>query len=235
MVYNSRSPSVAAPWQFVPVPVKRLAERLVWSATRGSTAFWELHYRARGTSGPGSRGSAAAFKAAETNRIVMANGVRSVVEFGCGDGYQLGLLAVPRYVGLDVSPRVLSWCIERYGADASKTFLRYDPTCWHDRLRLIHADLALSMDVILHLVEPDVFEKYMTDLFAAADRFVLIYSSNDEAYENRFTRHRRFTDWVSVHEPHWRLTERVDNPEPGGADFYLYSCDGDSRASLRST
>ena len=225
-MYDVRSPSVSEPWHFVPVPVKQLAERLVWSATRGSARFWELHYRARGTSGPGSRGNAAQFKAAETNRIVKANEVQSVVEFGCGDGYQLGLLSVPRYVGLDISPRALSWCIERYRADRTKTFLRYDPTCWNDRLRLVHADLALSMDVILHLVESEVFEKYMSDLFAAADRLVLIYSSNEQRYENRFTRHRRFTDWVSLNEPQWHLTERVNNPEGGGAQFYLYRREG---------
>ena len=213
----------ADPWHFVPEPAKRLGEWVVWSVTRRSTEFWDLHYRAHGTSGPGSRGYSAAFKAAETNRIVEENGVCSVVEFGCGDGYQLGLFSVPRYVGLDISPRALSWCIEQHRFDTNKTFLRYDPACWSDPLRLVHADLAMSMDVIFHLVEDEVFDKYMSDLFAAGDRFVLIYSSNEPESENRFTRHRRFTDWVSSREPTWRLTQHVANPDGSGVDFYLYA------------
>lgn len=208
--------------QVVPVPAKRAADYLVWLATRRSIEFWNLHYRAHGTSGPGSRGDAAQFKAAEINRLVAAHGVQSVVEFGCGDGYQLGLMSIPSYIGLDVSPRAVQLCMDQYGHDDSKTFLRYDPFAWQDSLRLIHADMSLSMDVILHLVEEEIFQKYMTDLFGAADRMVVIYSSNVTASEARFTRHRRFTDWVSTHQSGWRLTEHVENPDGSGVDFYLY-------------
>ena len=51
---------------------------------------------------------------------------------------------------------------------------------------------------------------------------VVIYSSNVAASEARFTRHRRFTDWVSIHQPGWRLAEHVKNPDGSGTDFYLY-------------
>jgi SAM-dependent methyltransferase len=212
-------------WQFVSVRARRLAEGFVWSLTRPSPRFWDVHYRASGASGHGSRGDSAAFKAAVTNRVVTTNAIQSVVEFGCGDGYQLGLLSIPRYIGLDVSPRALGRCIQQYGPDFSKSFLRYDPSCWRDNLRLVHADMALSMDVVSHLAEDDVFEKYMTDLFAAGDRFVLIYSTNDPWRENRFTRHRRFTDWVSYHAPDWRLRQQTNNPDGSGVGFYLYAHD----------
>jgi SAM-dependent methyltransferase len=229
--HETRIPTMSDQWGFMPVRAKRLAEWVVWSVTRRSPDFWEAHYRARGTSGPGSRGDSAAFKAAETNRVVAANGIQSVVEFGCGDGYQLGLLSIPRYIGLDVSPRALSWCIQQYGPDFSKTFLRYDPSCWRDNLRLVHAEMALSMDVVFHLVEDEIFEKYMSDLFAASDRFVLIYSTNETLQENRFTRHRRFTDWVAYHAPDWRLIEQTNNPDGSGAAFYLYAHDPEGATS----
>jgi hypothetical protein len=206
----------------VPVPARRAADYLVWLATRQSIEFWNLHYRAHGTSGPGSRGHAAQFKASEVNRIVTANAIQSVVEFGCGDGYQLGLMAIPSYVGLDVSPRAVQICIRQYGHDDSKTFLRYDPYSWRDNLRVVRADMSLSMDVILHLVEDEIFHKYMTDLFGAADRLVVIYSSNVAASEAQFTKHRRFTDWVYTHQPGWQVTEHVKNPDGTGADFYVY-------------
>lgn len=92
-------------------------------------------------------------------------------------------------------------------------------------MRVIHADMALSMEVILHLVEEPVFETYMEHLFSAGDRFVLICSTNQPSVgkDPRFTRHRRFTDWVRVHRPDWQMVDQVDNPDPLGAGFYLFA------------
>jgi cyclopropane fatty-acyl-phospholipid synthase-like methyltransferase len=220
---SNRTSRTSNPWRAVPVPAKHLAEWLVWSITRRSTAFWELHYRARGTSGPGSRGESAEFKADHVNRIVAAESVESVLEFGCGDGYQLGLLSIPRYIGMDVSASALRRCIDQYRADSTKSFLRYDPSCWQDNLRLVHADMTLSMDVIIHLVEDDVFQRYMTHLFAAADRLVVVYSTNEQIRaRTRFTRHRCFTQWVAANQPGWRLSEQVNNPDGSGAGMYLF-------------
>jgi hypothetical protein len=164
-------------------------------------------------------------KAREVNRIVADNGIQSVIEFGCGDGYQLGMFSIPQYIGLDISPTALRRCISEYGSDQSKTFLRYDQSCWRDNLGVAHADLALSMDVILHLVEDDVFEQYMTNLFAAGDRFVLIYSTDapGSSREPRFTRHRSFSDWVTAHEPGWRVAERIEDVAGTGADLQLFT------------
>ena len=46
---------------------------------------------------------------------------------------------------------------------------------------LPRADLTLSLDVIYHLVEDDVFVSAMRALFDKAARFVVIYASNQDA------------------------------------------------------
>ena len=74
----------------------------------GSQEYWERRYAGGGTSGAGSAGRLAAFKAQFLNDFVRAHDVTSVVEFGCGDGNQLALAAYPRYLGLDVSPASLA-------------------------------------------------------------------------------------------------------------------------------
>ena len=38
--------------------------------------------------------------------------------------------------------------------------------------------MLLSLDVIYQLVEDEVFERHMRQLFSASHRFVIIYSSN---------------------------------------------------------
>lgn len=195
----------------------------------GSPAYWEQRYAAGGTSGPGSYGVLAQFKADILNDFVARHGLTTVTELGCGDGNQLGLAHYPAYRGLDIAPSAVDLCIERFGDDTTKSFYRYDPQRFHDRAGLFRSDLALSLDVVFHLVEDELFTRYMTLLFDCGARFVGIYSSNsDDPDPGAHVRHRRFTQWVDAHRPTWRLAEHVPNPHRGTeaaavADFWFYA------------
>jgi SAM-dependent methyltransferase len=182
----------------------------------GSERYWEQRYVSGGDSGPGSYGKFALFKAEILNDFVAEHEVRSVIEFGCGDGNQLELAAYPVYLGVDVSETAIARCRERFRADPTKTFqLAKD---YEGR----RAELALSLDVIFHLVEDGVFERYMGALFQAATRFVIIYSSNrDEPTdgESMHVRHRRFTSWIDDHAPGWTLMAQAPNRYPNQGDY----------------
>jgi hypothetical protein len=202
--------------------LSRLRQRMGF---RGSAAFWEQNYAGGGTSGMGSYGALAQAKAAYLNAFVREHGLRSVTEFGCGDGHQLSLADYPRYVGLDVSPTAIRMCQRRFAGDPAKSFFLYDGACFVDRAGLFTSDLAISLDVIYHLTEEPVFDAYLTHLFAAGDRFVVVYATNTEMTGTApHVRHRRFTAWVDHHGPQWRLIEvaRGPNPGPGRADFFVY-------------
>lgn len=198
----------------------------------GSKSYWESRYRKGGSSGGGSYGKRARFKADVVNAIVRENGVSSVIEFGCGDGAQLSLAQYPSYVGLDVSPTALRVCEERFQNDPTKTFSLYNPESFRDADDVIVADVALSLDVIYHLIEDRVFELYMAHLFAAARRFVVIYSSNrDEGATAAHVRHRQFTQWVAEKADGWKLKTKINNDYPfdsdrngetSFADFYVF-------------
>jgi SAM-dependent methyltransferase len=172
-----------------------------------SAAYWEGRYRVGGNSGAGSYGRLAAFKAAFVNGFVALNAVRSVIEFGCGDGNQLSLLSIPHYTGVDVAPTVLERCRARF---PNHLFV--------DRSRLADvptADLGLSMDVIFHLTEDAVFADYMRTLFALSADFVIIYSSDYDARSpDRHVRHRLVADYVRRMLPAWTLLARVPNIYP---------------------
>lgn len=182
----------------------------------GSESYWEQRYVSGADSGPGSYGKFALFKAEILNGFVADHQVGSVIEFGCGDGNQLELAAYPVYLGVDVSETAVARCRERFRADPTKTFQLakdYDGR---------QAELALSLDVIFHLVEDGVFERYMEALFQAATRFVIIYSSNrDEPADRESThvRHRRFTSWIDAHAPGWTLMAHVPNRYPNTGDY----------------
>jgi cyclopropane fatty-acyl-phospholipid synthase-like methyltransferase len=195
---------------------------------RGSSSYWEDRYRQGGTSGSGSFGRLAEFKAEIVNGFVEKMGIQTVIEFGCGDGAQLALARYPRYVGIDVAEGSISACRSRFAADQTKSFhlaSQIPPD-------LGRFDLVLSLDVIYHLVEDEVFDGYMRSLFARAYRFVAIYSSNKvESSDAPHVRHRVFTHWIEVNEPQWKQSGFVPNiyphdpARPGDtsfADFYFF-------------
>jgi hypothetical protein len=191
----------------------------------GSSRYWELNYARGGTSGGGSYGALALGKAEFLNTFVREHNVQSVTEFGCGDGNQLSLAGYPRYVGLDVSRTAVGLCKRRFSDDATKSFFLYDGASFADRAGLFVADLAISLDVIYHLIEDQIYELYMAHLFAAGDRYVVVYATNTLMRGTApHVRHRRFSSWVDDNCPEWRLAQVTHGPDsgPGRADFFVY-------------
>ena len=209
-----------------PIPgvrlVSLLRQRLAFT---GSARYWERRYAHGGTSGGGSYGSLAAAKAEFLNDFVARNRVNSVTELGCGDGHQLSLANYPHYVGLDVSRAAIEMCKHRFADDRTKSFFLYDSACFVDHAGLFRSDLAISLDVIYHLVEDDIFEAYVRQLFAAAGQYTIVYAPDQEmAGTAPHVRHRRFSAWIARNCPAWRLAEIVPGPNsgPGRADFFVY-------------
>lgn len=193
-----------------------------------SADYWEDRYRIGGNSGPGSYGRLSEFKAKIINNFLINNNVENAIEFGCGDGNQLSLINYKKYIGVDVSKKIIENCKERFGKDKSKLFFHTS-----DFDVFTKSELTLSMDVIFHLIEDDIFEKYMKVLFQCSDKFVIIYSSNysdNSARADLHVRHRKFSDWIAVNQTEFKLREIVKNdfPDDGSSetsfsDFFIYS------------
>lgn len=202
--------------------ISLLRQRMAFS---DSSRFWEANYSKGRTSGHGSYGTLAEGKSLFLNNLVRERAVRTVIEFGCGDGNQLSLADYPSYIGLDVSRTAVGLCQTRFADDSAKSFFLYDGTYFTDRSGIFAADLALSLDVVYHLTEDRVFETYLGHLFAAGQRLVVIYSTNTEISGTApHVRHRHFTPWVEAHCPEWQLTGITQGPstERARADFFVY-------------
>lgn len=204
--------------------MKLLSRWLPLFRFRGSGPYWERRYRLGGDSGAGSYGQSAAYKAAVLNAFIERWDVHSAIEFGCGDGHQLGMLRVNQYTGTDISETTLARCRVLYASDPTKTFLDIDAA---SRVR---SDLALSLDVLFHLVEDPVYLAYLDRLFGAADRYVVIFTSNvDEPPRTlRHVRHRRVERDLAERYPHFvRMHDEEaglpPNPDtsPLAARFFL--------------
>lgn len=194
-----------------------------------SRRYWIGRYAGPDPGGWGSKGKLAEFKAGFLNRFVRERGVTSILELGCGDGEQLAEYDFPvPYLGLDV-PTAIVRCQSRFADDPLKSFgLLDDPDLAGER-----ADLALSVDVIYHLVEDPVYEAHMARLFDSARRFVIVYSSDLEETPGDAGVHcrtRKFSSWVERERPGWVLTERElnrypwtpENPHGSRSEFFVY-------------
>jgi SAM-dependent methyltransferase len=189
--------------------------------TLSSQEYWENRYASGGNSGAGSEGANAIWKATVLNDFVATHHVRDVLEYGCGDGRQLELAEYPEYTGLDVSATAIRMCAERFPHHDFHSL----PLPWP-----VSADLVLSLDVIYHLTEDDVFEQHMGDVFGSALHWVILYTTDSDRIDPDFkpadhVRHWPVALYVQSNFPAWELGDILMNPAPhmGGCDFYIYS------------
>lgn len=192
-----------------------------------SADYWENRYYQGGSSGSGSYNRLAQFKADVLNEFVRTHSIGTILEFGSGDGAQLALADYPSYIGVDVSPTAIDVTRRRFAGDKTKKFVLSSEIDEE-----LSAQLVLSLDVIYHLVEDEVFNSYMNQLFDASTRYVIIYASNEEkGWPGPHVRHRRFTSWIESNRSDFRLVNKIPNKFPYSdrdpdntsfADFYIF-------------
>jgi len=126
-----------------------------------------------------------------------------------------------------VSPEAISQCENIFSNDETKTFKLMDGYANET------AELTLSLDVIYHLIEDNVFFTYMKRLFDSSTKFVIVYSSNTDKrarLQAAHVRERMFSKWIEQHKSEWKLIQHIPNRYPytgdeqkgSFADFYIY-------------
>lgn len=205
--------------------IKKIFGIIIKNKAFNSKVYWDDRYTQGRNSGAGSYGRLSLFKAEVINNFIAKNNIDSVIEFGCGDGNQLSLFKTKYYTGFDVSEYIIKELKIRYQDDQNKSFLllsEYDNQ---------QADLIISLDVIYHLIEDNVYDNYMNMLFEASKEYVIIYASNYEHRLSQHVRHRKFTDWIDKHKKSWRLNQMIPNKYPykiwnsrntSFSDFYIF-------------
>lgn len=206
--------------------IYKIKKKFVPANFTDSTTYWIDRYRSGGNSGAGSYDDLASFKAKVINTFIKNNSIKSVVEFGCGDGNQLSLFIIEKYIGYDVSPDAVELCRRKFKDDSTKEFFLLN------QFTDLQVDLTLSLDVLYHLTEDNIYEDYMDRLFASSLNHVIIYSSNTEQSEKEVphVRARKFTDWIEENRPDFELLQHIPNEHPfneitgagSKADFFIY-------------
>lgn len=194
---------------------------------KSSTQFWTEKYVSGGHSGFGSYNKLAEFKADVINEFIQRNDFSTYVEFGSGDGNQIKLINYPNYVGYDISEVAVEMCLKNF-KDQDNLDFKLMSDYGSEKF-----DVSISLDVIFHLVEDEVYQSYLKTLFGAAKNAVIIYSSNNEENADNYypqVRHRKFTADVEAMFPEFFLETHIPNKYPyegnsltgSFADFYIY-------------
>jgi cyclopropane fatty-acyl-phospholipid synthase-like methyltransferase len=178
---------------------------------QNSQQYWQERYAVGGDSGEGSYGPLARYKADFINNFCKEMKCESVIEFGCGDGNQLSLLKMDRYTGVDISEKCINECRRKLGTRGYEFHVLgdYRKLETHERF-----DMAMSLDVIYHLVEDDVYLQYLDELLNATRQHALIYASNFEHYDESLphVKHRDFVKDIAQIYPQWELVTVFANP-----------------------
>ena len=184
-----------------------------------SREYWENRYKQNGNSGVGSYNNFATFKSEIINSFIKEHDTKTIIDYGVGDGNQLSLLHLDgvQYVGIDVSPTVINKCKTMFKDDKNKRFV-LDIECGG-----MKAELGLSCDVIYHLIEDNVYERYMNMLFNMSTKFVIIYAKNEDINHAMHVKFRKFTNYITSHHDHWKLIRFIPNKNrESPSDFYIF-------------
>lgn len=195
-----------------------------------SKKYWNNRYVKGGNSGAGSYNNLAQFKGDVINNFIEKNEIKSIVDYGVGDGNQVKLINTEKliYTGIDVSEFIISKCKEEFKDDKTKTFIHADNI--DNELK---AELVLSCDVIYHLIEEHVYKEYMENLFSMSKKYVIIYAKNEDINHAIHVKFRKFSNYIESNLPEWQLIKHIpnkfqqlklgeNNDETSPSDFYIY-------------
>ena len=209
------------------VKLKDLLLRLKLFFSGNSSKYWDERYKSGGNSGRGSFGAEAKYKSKFINEFVIKNNIKTIIELGCGYANQLKHYSFNNYFGLDVSEAAINKCRNEFSTNKNYNFSLY-----RHPINVSHKfDLSISIDVIYHLVEDDIFKKYMHDLFINSQaKNVLIYSTNiDKNTLTSHVKHRNITNYITENFSDWQKNDisTLDNymnlTELTKANFFAFS------------
>lgn len=179
-----------------------------------SKEYWENRYKNNETSGDGSYKDSARVKADYINTLIKKYNIKKINDLGHGDGNQISLInGFDLYTGYDVSTTVRKKCIEKFESNPSYIFI-------DDIKKFVHGDLAMSLDVIYHIIEENIYKEYLETLFSLGN-FILIYTVNENLSPSPHVLFRKFTPYIEDTFTNFRLIDSTPGFY-GDVKFFLY-------------
>jgi len=153
-------------------------------------SYWETRYHRGGNSGAGSRGPEAGWKIRQIVQWVRKTGSKSILDFGCGDGFVamelLRQLPEVTYLGLDISSTIVASnqdkALQHGYADRAR-FIACDVSApWRGG----SSDCVLNLDVLFHIREDRSFDQLVANIKSSATKVALVCTWNEAVIGSRW-------------------------------------------------
>lgn len=180
------------------------------NTTTFTYSYWNNRYDRGGRSGPGSYGFVAHVKSEFLTSFVKKHAIKTMVEYGCGDGNNLCLTTEKnpnlKIIGVDISTTALDLCRRKM---PEHVFVHKN-----DYVAAAEpVDLVVSLEVIFHLIEDEVYNDYMRSITSIGSEWLVILSPDqDERRQHAGAAHVKKRKYSN----HPSLEERYDLVEEAG-------------------
>ena len=176
-----------------------------------SSDYWENRYFWGGNSGVGSYGNDATYKADILNQVIDQYNIDTIIDLGCGDGNNLQLYKIKNYFGFDISLTAIKNNIKKYSDHKNKKFYVINDNFKNILENIRNSDqvfktIVLSFDVILHLVEDEIYFNHLKTFESTISDYLLVVSSDEDKEYNNFTPHVKHRNYSKdLEKKGWQL------------------------------
>lgn len=140
--------------------------------------FWNSQYKKGLGSGAGSRGNLLEYKTNYLNKIFKDYNIKSVFDFGCGDGWQVEHLKLENYYGIDISEQAIKLCRQKI------------PSHWELKVNnfrdveIPKVDCCMCIDTLYHIMDDETREKTIENIFNSGASIIILYTIHPRFVKN---------------------------------------------------
>lgn len=180
--------------------------------------YWCKRYNEGGCSGARSYGESCIKRGRVISHILVSIGASSVIDVGCGDIHQVSQIRAQSYLGIDVSPKIISKNVDHATAFNTGKHFSTGNTVPQDK----STDVILLMDVLHCVVDDTVYDKLMKSAFLHPSAIcIIIVSSSTNHSPAPHLKFRDFASTVKTMYPDWTLVG-IRRETPFMTNVYKY-------------
>lgn len=178
---------------------RRRASNVAWCE-----AYWCKRYDEGGCSGSKSYGDSSICRGRVISNIISSIGASSVLDVGCGDVCQVSQIKVAKYVGIDVSSKIISKNVQHANTyNTGKQFIVANAVPHH-----VSSEVILLMDVLHCVIDDGVYDRLLQSVFSHPSAVcVLIVSNSKDHAPAQHMKFRNFLPCISETYTTWNLVD----------------------------